>query len=82
MVGPKGRRVLQRGALRRLGKPQGLPVAIEGREIELREDPHKASGKCGRPRLRTLAPERGLEGLTGHFPPPAQGAIEGRERLA
>ena len=82
MVGPEGRRVLQRGALRRLVKPQGLPIAIEGREIELREDPHKASGKSGRPRLRTLAPERGLEGLTGHFPPAAQGAIEGRQRLA
>ena len=68
MVGPEGRRVLQRGARRRLVQPQGQPFAVEGDKIELREDPHKASRERGRPRLRTLAPEHGLKGLTAGLP--------------
>ena len=82
MVGPEGRRVLQRGARRRLVQPQGQPFAVEGDKIELREDPHKASRERGRPRLRPLAPEHGLKGLTAGLPRPAQGAVEGGQRFA
>ena len=45
MVGPEGGRPLQRGPLRRVGDLEGRPVAVEDGEIELREDPHEASGE-------------------------------------
>jgi hypothetical protein len=82
MVGPEGLRALQLRASRRLGEPQGLPLTIEDREIELREDPHKAPRERGGPRLRPLAPERGLEGLAADLPRPAQRAVEGGQRFA
>ena len=82
MVGPEGRRALERGARGRLGEPQGRPFAIEDHEIELREDPHQAPRERGRPRLRPLAPEHGLEGLPADRPRPAQRAVEGRQRFA
>ena len=68
MVGPEGGRTLERGAPGLLGEPEGLPVAIEDREIELREDPHQAPRERGGPRLRPLAPERGLKGLPADRP--------------
>jgi hypothetical protein len=44
MVGPEGRRALQRRARRVLHDPEGRPLAIEDHEIELREDPHQTPG--------------------------------------
>ena len=82
MVGPEGAGALERCARGRLGEPEDLPVAIEDCEIELREDPHQAPRERGGPRLRPLAPERGLEGLPADRPRPTQRAIEGRQRVA
>ena len=80
MVGPEGGRALERGARGRLDEPEGRPFAIEGDEIELREDPHQAPRERRRPRLRPLAPEHGLEGLPAGLPRPR--AARGRGRSA
>ena len=67
----------------RLGEPEGRPVAIEADELELGEDPHQAARERGRPRLRPLAPEHGLERLTARRRPrAAQGAVDGGQRVA
>jgi len=58
------------------------PFAVEFGEVELREDPHEAPGERRRPRLRPLAPEQCLAGLTAGLPARAERAIEGCQRVA
>ena len=82
MVGPEGAERSSAVRAGDLGEPEDLPVAIEDREIELREDPHQAPRERGGPRLRPLAPERGLEGLPADRPRTAQRAVEGCQRVA
>ena len=51
-------------------------------EPQLREDPHQAARERRGPRLRPLAPEQRLTGLTARHPRRAQGAVDGGQRVA
>ena len=82
LVGPEGRRALERGALGRLGHREGRRLTLEDDEAQLGEDPYQPSREGRGPRLGAVSGEHRLAGLPLRTACLAQRAVDGGERGA
>ena len=82
LVGPEGRRALERGALGRLGDREGRRLTLEDHEAQLGEDPYQPSREGRGPRLGAVSGEHRLAGLPLRTACLAECAVDGSERGA